>query len=154
MRFLVGLRDYVKLVNFSVFYPTRVVFESFPARPGDSFGWQLVIFTGMTEKFFAKGFCYDLQTLGKMAREASGFRGSARGLNVTTSCGWLARPNPISSRPFNIWSSNAMFSATRSGCHSGRMTTAVPIFIRVVRLPRSVASINGLGELSLPLAPK
>ena len=47
-----------------------------------------------------------------------------------------------------------MLSATRRGCHNGRMITAMPIFMRTVRQPRSAASMNGLGELSRPLTPK
>ena len=83
------------------------------------------------------------------SRERSTLRGLASRLNAVTSCGRLARPKPISAmRPRNIWSSRVMFSAARSGCHSGSTTTAIPRRIRSVRAPTSAASMKGFGELS------
>jgi len=53
------------------------------------------------------------------------------------------RPTPKISRPSLTWSTVAASSASRSGWHSGRTWTAMPIFIRRVRAAIALAMASG-----------
>src|SRR5579885_366617 len=53
------------------------------------------------------------------------------------------RPTPTSSRPWLILSTVAASSASRSGWHSGRTWTPVPIFMRLVRAAIALARVSG-----------
>jgi hypothetical protein len=53
------------------------------------------------------------------------------------------RPTPKSSRPWLIWSTVAVSSASRSGWHSGNTCTPVPILRRLVRAAMALATVIG-----------
>ena len=53
------------------------------------------------------------------------------------------RPTPKMSRPWLSWSTVAASSARRSGWHSGRTCTAMPILMRFVRAAIALAIGSG-----------